>query len=439
MDTHRKHDHCFCRLTSCESPVDQIKTSKLNKRPVHILPLIVLSQFAGTSLWFVGNAILPDIQRSLNIQTNAPGDITSVVQLGFIAGTLIFAIFSIADRVTSAKVFFVSSLIAALSNVSIIWFAKNIAGLYVLRFVTGFFLAGIYPVGMKIAFSWFDRDLGKALGFIVGALVIGTALPHSISYKLPCEGVMLAVSAIAALGGLAMYWLVPDGPNLPAGARFAPMAIAAIFRSPDFRASSFGYFGHMWELYALWTFLPVYLSARAGADINGSSVSIWCFAIIGIGCLGCVGGGLLSRRYGSAKVAFVQLAASGLCCLLSPIVFWLPQSALFCFFIFWGMVVVGDSPQFSALNARYAPPHLVGSALTIVNCIGFTVTIISIQLLAGMQAILGAQFLLLLLAPGPILGAIVLLPLIRKSKKAAALAQPLTLGSRSHRLADYGA
>jgi MFS family permease len=250
---------------------------------------------------------------------------------------------------------------------------------------------------------------------------------------------MLAVSAIAALGGLAMYWLVPDGPNLPAGARFAPMAIAAIFRSPDFRASSFGYFGHMWELYALWTFLPVYLSARAGADINGSSVSIWCFAIIGIGCLGCVGGGLLSRRYGSAKVAFVQLAASGLCCLLSPIVFWLPQSALFCFFIFWGMVVVGDSPQFSALNARYAPPHLVGSALTIVNCIGFTVTIISIQLLAGMQAILGAQFLLLLLAPGPILGAIVLLPLIRKSKKAAALAQPLTLGSRSHRLADYGA
>jgi len=194
MDTHRKHDHCFCRFTSCESPVDQIKTSKLNKRPVHILPLIVLSQFAGTSLWFVGNAILPDIQRSLNIQTNAPGDITSVVQLGFIAGTLIFAIFSIADRVTSAKVFFVSSLIAALSNVSIIWFAKNMADLYVIRFLTGFFLAGIYPVGMKIASDWYEKNLGKALGFLVGALVLGTAFPHllrSSLYALPWRQVLL--------------------------------------------------------------------------------------------------------------------------------------------------------------------------------------------------------------------------------------------------------
>jgi predicted MFS family arabinose efflux permease len=150
MDTHSKHDHCFCRLTSCESSVDKIqraiKTSKLNKRPVHILPLIVLSQFAGTSLWFVGNAILPDIQRSLNIQTNAPGDITSVVQLGFIAGTLIFAIFSIADRVTSTKVFFVSSLIAALSNVSIIWFAKNMPADMFHDF--NFFFRQ-YPVGIK--------------------------------------------------------------------------------------------------------------------------------------------------------------------------------------------------------------------------------------------------------------------------------------------------
>jgi hypothetical protein len=160
----------FAGLLLANLPVDKIqraiKTSKLNKRPVHILPLIVLSQFAGTSLWFVGNAILPDIQRSLNIQTNAPSDITSVVQLGFIAGTLIFAIFSIADRVTSTKVFFVSSLIAALSNVSIIWFAKNMTGLYALRFLTGFFLAGIYPVGMKIASDWYEKNLGKLWDFL---------------------------------------------------------------------------------------------------------------------------------------------------------------------------------------------------------------------------------------------------------------------------------
>ncbi|HYV55384.1 MAG TPA: MFS transporter, partial [Chitinophagaceae bacterium] len=209
----------------------------MNKRPVHILPLIVLSQFAGTSLWFVGNAILPDIQRSLNIQTNAPGDITSVVQLGFIAGTLIFAIFSIADRVTSAKVFFVSSFIAALSNVSIIWFAKNMADLYVIRFLTGFFLAGIYPVGMKIASDWYEKNLGKALGFLVGALVLGTAFPHllrSSLYALPWRQVLVYTSAFAFTGGLLILLFVGEGPYRKPATRFQFSVILQIFRSADF-------------------------------------------------------------------------------------------------------------------------------------------------------------------------------------------------------------
>jgi MFS family permease len=388
--------------------------------PRHILPVIVLAQFSGTSLWLAGNAAMPDLQQRMGLPAEALGAVTTAVQLGFIAGTLAFALFALADRYSPRRLFLVSSLLGSAFNAAVCLVDTQPGPLLLLRFLTGFFLAGIYPVGMKIAFGWFDRDLGKALGFLVGALVLGTAAPHSIGYELPWQGVMLSVSAIATLGGLAMYWLVPDGPYLRAGARFDPIAIAAIFRSPDFRASSFGYFGHMWELYALWTFLPVYLSAQAGAETPVSSISIWCFAIIGVGSLGCVGGGLLSRRYGSARVAFFQLGASGLCCLLSPIAFWLPKAALLGFFIFWGMVVVGDSPQFSALNARYAPRHLVGSALTIVNCIGFAVTIISIQLLASMLGVLGPQFLLLLLTPGPILGAIVLLPLIRESKRARA-------------------
>ena len=226
---------------------------------------------------------------------------------------------------------------------------------------------------------------------------------------------MLFVSAIAALGGLVMYWLVPDGPYLRAGAGFDPIAFAAIFRSPDFRASSFGYFGHMWELYAFWAFVPVYLSAQAGPQTAASSVSLWSFLIIGAGAVGCVLGGLLSRRYGSAKIAFFQLAASGLCCLVSPLAFWLPQPAAMAVLVFWGIVVVGDSPQFSALNARYAPPHLVGSALTIVNCIGFAITILSIQLLKGALPIVGAQYLFLLLIPGPLLGLLALQRLVRRS------------------------
>lgn len=383
--------------------------------PRRILPAIVIAQLAGTSLWFAGNAILPDLQRRAGFAIDAIGDMTTAVQLGFIAGTLIFSFFALVDRFSPRMIFLASALLGASCNATTYFAGAHLWPLLLLRFATGFFLAGIYPVGMKIASGWFDRDLGQALGFLVGALVVGTATPHLLGYDLPWEGVMLFVSAIAALGGLVMYWLVPDGPYLRAGARFDPIAFAAIFRSPDFRASSFGYFGHMWELYAFWAFVPVYLSAQAGPEAAASSVSLWSFVIIGAGAVGCVLGGLLSRRYGSARIVFFQLAASGLCCLVSPLVFLLPQPAAMVVLVFWGIVVVGDSPQFSALNARYAPPHLVGSALTIVNCIGFATTILSIQLLKGALPIVGAQHLFLLLIPGPLLGLRALLRLVRRS------------------------
>src|SRR5205085_5624613 len=187
----------------------------MQKRPTYILPLIILSQFAGTSLWFVGNAILPDIQKGLGLQNNALGNITSVVQFGFIAGTFLFAVFSFADRFNSAKLFFISSVIGAVANISIIWLAKDIIALYVLRFVTGFFLAAIYPVGMKIAADWYEKGLGKALGFLVGALVLGTAFPHLLKsnvYSLPWKQVLIFTSAFAFIGGLLILFFVSDGP-----------------------------------------------------------------------------------------------------------------------------------------------------------------------------------------------------------------------------------
>lgn len=383
--------------------------------PQRILPAIVTAQLAGTSLWFAGNAIIPDLQRRAGLAIEAIGDITTAVQLGFIAGTLLFSFFALVDRFSPRTIFLASALLGASCNAMTYFAGAHLWPLLLLRFATGFFLAGIYPVGMKIASGWFDRDLGQALGFLVGALVLGTATPHLLGQDLPWEGVMLFVSAIAALGGLVMYLLVPDGPYLRVGASFDPIAFAAIFRSPEFRASSFGYFGHMWELYAFWAFVPVYLSAQAGSETAASSVSLWSFVIIGVGAVGCVHGGLLSRRYGSARIAFFQLAASGLCCLVSPLAFWLPQPAAMVVLVFWGIVVVGDSPQFSALNARYAPPHLVGSALTIVNCVGFAITILSIQLLKGALPIVGAQYLFLLLIPGPLLGLLALLRLVRRS------------------------
>jgi MFS family permease len=192
----------------------------------------------------------------------------------------------------------------------------------------------------------------------------------------------LSVSLIAALGGVVMYALVPDGPFLAAGSSFDPRALLAVFRSAGFRASAFGYFGHMWELYAFWAFLPPALAAYASrpetADLNFSLLS---FAVIAAGAIGCVVGGYLSVPLGSARVALAQLAASGLCCLASPLLFNATPALFIGFLLFWGIVVAGDSPQFSALNASSAPPEQVGSALTIANCIGFAISIVSIQLL----------------------------------------------------------
>ena len=423
MDTHSKHDHCFCRLTSCESSVDKIqraiKTSKLNKRPVHILPLIVLSQFAGTSLWFVGNAILPDIQRSLNIQTNAPSDITSVVQLGFIAGTLIFAIFSIADRVTSTKVFFVSSLIAALSNVSIIWFAKNMTGLYALRFLTGFFLAGIYPVGMKIASDWYDKNLGKALGFLVGALVLGTAFPHllrSSLYALPWRQVLVYTSAFAFIGGLLILLFVGEGPYRKPATRFQFLVIFQIFRSADFRAAAFGYFGHMWELYTLWAFVPYIFSFYNSSNHQAMNVQLWSFIIIAAGGVGCIAGGYISQKAGSSRVAFFALLISGLCSLCSFAFFHLPGVIFIPAVILWGVTVAADSPQFSTLVAKTAIPEYKGTALTIVTCIGFAITIVSIQFITHLGSWLKIDSLFVLLAPGPLIGLLFLFRLVKERK-----------------------
>jgi MFS family permease len=382
-------------------------------RPPWILPVIIFSQFAGTSLWFAGNAVLADLQREWGLAAEALGYTTSAVQLGFICGTLVFAFFALADRVSPRIVFFACSLAGALANLGVYAAAEGLWSLAAFRFATGFFLAGIYPVGMKIASGWYRSDLGNALGFLVGALVLGTAFPHllkAFGQTLAWEAVTVAVSAVAAAGGLLMLLCVPDGPYLGKGTAFDPKALAVIFRSPRFRASAFGYFGHMWELYAFWAFVPFVIAAHAAGTVN---VPFWAFAVIGAGFLGCAGGGLVSLRAGSARVAFAQLAASGVCCAVSPLFFGAPTPLFLAFLVFWGVVVIGDSPQFSALNAANAPRELVGSALTIANCIGFAITIFSIQLLNALATVVSPANLFLALTPGPILGLVALAPLVR--------------------------
>ena len=382
-------------------------------RPARILPAIVVSQFAGASLWFAANAVLGDLQRAWQLPQDALGYVTSAVQLGFIAGTLAFAFLAIADRFSPRLVFLACALAGALCNAAAAAGPMGLGPLALLRFATGFFLAGIYPVGMKIASGWYRDDLGKALGYLVGALVLGTAFPHllkSLGQAWPWQDVMLGTSLFAAAGGALMFLAVPDGPHLAPTAKFDPAALAGVFRARGFRASAFGYFGHMWELYAFWAFVPVALAAR----LHAAAVPAWSFAVIGAGTVGCVAGGLASLRVGSARVAGAQLGASGLCCLASPVLFYAPLPLFLAFLLFWGVAVVGDSPQFSALNAANAPPERIGSALTLANCLGFALTIPAIQLLNALAGRVSIEYLFVLLAPGPALGLLGLRPLLAR-------------------------
>ena len=388
-------------------------------RPSHILPVIIFSQFTGTSLWFAGNAVVLDLQRDWGLAEHSVGYITAAVQLGFIVGTLVFAFLAIADRFSPRWVFFACSMAGALANIALLAAPEGLSGLLLLRFATGFFLAGIYPVGMKIAAGWYEKGLGRALGYLVGALVLGTAFPHLIrssGTELPWQQVMIGVSVLASAGGVLMLVLVPDGPYLPKGSAFNPQALAIIFRSKAFRASAFGYFGHMWELYTLWAFIPIWLLAYSEMNSISLNVPLWSFLAIAIGFFGCAIGGVISAKVGSAKVAAVQLTVSGICCLLSPL-FFTAEFTLFIIFLFiWGITVIGDSPQFSALNAENAPREYVGSALTIVNSIGFLITVFSIQLVNSLLPVIGPEYIFWLLIPGPMIGLWMMMPLLEDQK-----------------------
>jgi MFS family permease len=378
--------------------------------PAHILWVIVLAQFFCTSLWFAGNAILSIYLAEKGIERpTALADLTSAVQFGFIVGTLLFAIASLADRFAPALVFAICALLGAVANLGFVFPFEDFHFLLLARFLTGFFLAGIYPVGMKIAADYYDKKLGTSLGYLVGALVLGTALPHllsgSIGY-LDWRLVIYGTSCLAVIGGCSLWALVPNGPFRRPGKQVELTAFLSVFKKRDFRRPAFGYFGHMWELYAFWAFVPALLLRFAAvAGHPALSIPLWSFAIIATGGLACIIGGYLSVRYGTKKIATVALSGSLACCLLLPAVFALGNSALFLvFMLVWGGLVVADSPLFSTLVARSAPAARKGTALTIVNCLGFAITIISIQLLGSALLTFDAVWPFSLLGIGPVLG-----------------------------------
>jgi MFS family permease len=378
-----------------------------------ILFILVVSQFCCTSVWFAGNAVIGNIAAAIHQDPGFLAHLTSAIQFGFISGTLVFAVFTIADRFSPSMVFFASAMLASLFNLGLVLTGSGDVGLLIFRFLTGFFLAGIYPVGMKIAADHFAEKLGKSLGFLVGALVIGTALPHllkNFSNGIPWKYVVYVTSVLCICGGLAVLLFVPDGPHRRKGQQFNFLAFINGFRVPAFRVASFGYFGHMWELYSFWAFLPLMLKAYdlhyPNADLN---IPLLSFLIIGSGSVACVMAGFASQRYGAKNIATLSLLLSFLCCLASPFLLFFYSKVVFIgFLFFWGLVVIADSPLFSSLVATNAPPESKGSSLTIVNCIGFSITIISIEFINFIGGKINPEWMYLFLAAGPLLGLVAL-------------------------------
>lgn len=384
------------------------------------LPILtlVVAQFFGTSLWFSSNAAAVELQAMLNLSAAGIGWLTNAVQGGFIAGTLLIALTGLADRYAASRIFLTACLIGAMANALFVLAYHDYALALLLRFIVGLSLAGIYPLGMKLVITWTKGGSGATLGLLVGMLTLGTALPHGIrglDGALPWQTAVLSSSVLAILAGLAVARL-GEGPYLKrSGTRgtIRPAAVLQAFRIPAFRAAAFGYFGHMWELYAFWTLVPFLILLQPGSAASAIEVSRWSFLIIGIGAAGCFAGGLLSLRIGSARVAAIALFVSGAFCLLYPFTAAWPPGIRLLLLLVWGVAVVADSPQFSSLSGKACPPESVGSALAIQNALGFSITTVAIALSTGLLPAWGEAIVWLLL-PGPVLGLLGLWPLLKQ-------------------------
>jgi MFS family permease len=376
------------------------------QRPFYLLPLVVIAQFAGTSLWFAVNAILPSLQ-AFHTQTGTfMPTMTTSVQVGFVAGTLCYSYFSVADRFSPVRIFMVSSWLAALCNLGVLLTYRSLEGLFFMRLGVGFFLAGVYPVGMKICSDWYEISLGKALGYLVGALVLGTAFPYAIksfSLTLPWEYVIGVTSALAALGGLIVGLFVKDGPYRRAAGRFNPAVLRDVFKTTSFRHYAFGYFGHMFELYTFWAFVPVLLGTYCQLTGQILNLPLWSFIVIASGAVGCVLTGEFSIRWGSHRTARLALGVSCACCVMCIVVPYLPWFLFLGFLLIWGMSVVADSPQFSTLVSQNAPSQYRATAITLVTSIGFFITIPSLYLTQWLVEAYG-HYGLVILSIGGIFG-----------------------------------
>ncbi len=375
-----------------------------------MLVVLSLAELLGMSLWFAASAVSPALRGIWGLSVSEAAWLTTIVQLGFVAGTGVTAVLNLADIIAARTLFAISALLGAAANAAILG-APGYESALVLRFLTGFFLAGVYPPAMKMIATWFRASRGLAIGTIVGALTIGKATPYLIR-SIPQVGlrpVILAASVGAVAAALIVLIGYREGPYPFAARAFSWGHVGEVARIREWRLATTSYLGHMFELYAFWTWIPAFLAASIAAESGGRFrmsrfVSLLAFATIAIGGAGSVWGGLFADKRGRERLVTISLVMSGLCCAISGLVFGQALWLLGALAMTWGFFVIADSAQFSTLVTEAVPPYAVGTALTMQTSLGFLLTMLPMQVLPRLAAIVGWRWSFAVLALGPLVG-----------------------------------